>query len=167
MVLEPLANIFHHQHIFTLIFVVVHQPVAQPFGLFIIGMAGDGACQRFRAQQLAASAPQALGGRAEKRVAGIEHHAEMVAVQVQGAAGSHQCDRVNRVLKLQVGCPGEHHLFKITASDGLGCLADKAQPFGLFRMMLFLHNLNGQWTNGSRLTELLEKIQRGAGIIVK
>ncbi len=82
MVLKTLADIFHHQHIFPLIFVVVHQPVAQTLGLLIVRMAGDGACQRFSAQQRAASPPQALRRRAEERVAGVKDHTKMIAVEV-------------------------------------------------------------------------------------
>jgi hypothetical protein len=79
-VLQTLADIFHHQHIFALVFIVVHQPLAQTLRLAIIGMAGDGARQRFGAQQRAAPPPQTLGRGAEKRVAGVEYHAEMIAM---------------------------------------------------------------------------------------
>ena len=82
MVLKTLADIFHHQHIFPLIFIVVHQPFAQTLGLLIVRMAGDGACQRFSAQQRAASPPQAFRRRAEERVAGVKDHTKMIAVEV-------------------------------------------------------------------------------------
>ena len=79
-VLKTLADIFHHQHIFALVFIIVQQPLAETLRLAIIGMAGDGSRERFRAQQLAAPPPETLGRRAEKRVAGVEYHAEMIAM---------------------------------------------------------------------------------------
>ena len=79
-VLKTLTDIFHDQHILALVFIVVQQPLAQTLRLFIIGMAGDGARQRFGAQQRAASPPETLGRRAKKRVAGVEYHAEVIAM---------------------------------------------------------------------------------------
>ncbi len=65
-------------------FIIVHQPVAQKAGLLVIGMAGDGTGQRFGTQQVAAPPPQSFRCGAKKRVAGIENHAEMIAVPDSG-----------------------------------------------------------------------------------
>ena len=156
MVLKTLADIFHDQHIFTLVFIIIQQPLAQALRLFIIRMAGDGARQGFGAQQLATSPPEALGRGAEERVAGVEYHAEMIAVEIQGAAGGHQSDRINPLFTLQIGGPGKHDLFEIAARDSLRRLADKGQPFRFLRQMRFALNLDRQRTNGSGWTELLE-----------
>ena len=72
MVLKTLTDIFHDQHIFTLVFIIIQQPLAQALRLFIIRMAGDGARQRFGAQQLATSPPGARawsrGTRCRRRI---------------------------------------------------------------------------------------------------
>jgi hypothetical protein len=51
LILQALADILHHQHIFALVFIVFHQPVGQQLRLAIVLMAGNGPGQRFGAQQ--------------------------------------------------------------------------------------------------------------------
>ena len=80
MVLKTLADIFHHQHIFPLIFIVVHQPVAQTLGLLY---RQNGWRRCLLAFQCAASAAslQALGRRAEEGIAGVKDHVQKMMIR--------------------------------------------------------------------------------------
>ncbi|MNP25888.1 hypothetical protein D3C76_1187140 [compost metagenome] len=53
---------------------------------------------------------------------GVEYHAEMVAVEIQTAAGGHQRDGVHAAVEVQIGRPREYYFFKRTAGDGIGGL---------------------------------------------
>ncbi|MPN00610.1 hypothetical protein SDC9_147806 [bioreactor metagenome] len=85
VVLQALTDILDHQHIFALIFVVLHQPFAQLPGLIIIRVICYRPGERLGTERGIATSPETFRRRTQERTLRRKSHIKMVAVQVQTA----------------------------------------------------------------------------------
>ncbi len=122
--LQALTDILDHQHIFTLIFIVMHQPVPHAGGLGIIRVTGDRTGQRLGTQQGSTPPPQPFRRRTEKGPGSIRAHQKVVALEIHPTAGGYQSDRVDRQVEMQIRCPGQHYFIELPAGNGVGCAGD-------------------------------------------